>query len=93
MPMLWKDTGNDWWVSHVVVSLCLFTGTKAAFVSIQAYRFGGEMISGKKPEAPIAPNYLQKVGAKLPEGGDRIDLETLVKGCRQAPVPSVVGSL
>lgn len=32
MPMLWKATGNDWWVSHVALSLCLFTGTKAIFV-------------------------------------------------------------
>lgn len=48
MPMLWKATGNDWWVSHVTVSLLLFTGIKAIFVSIQAYRFREETISGKK---------------------------------------------
>lgn len=47
MPMLWKATGNDWWVSHVVMSLRLLTGTKAVFVSIQAYRFREETTSGK----------------------------------------------
>lgn len=63
----------------MIVPLRLFTGTKAVFVSIQAYRFREETISGKKPEAHITPYYPQKVGAKLPEDGERIDFETLLK--------------
>lgn len=78
MPMLWKATGNDWWVSHVVVSLRLFTGTKAVFVCIQAYRFREETISGKNRGSHHS-KLSTKVGAKLPEDGDRIDFETFLK--------------
>lgn len=52
--------GSDWWVSHAVVSLCLFTGTKATFVS-KLVDSEKKQSHEKNTKAHIIPNYLQDV--------------------------------
>lgn len=82
MPTLWKATGNDWQVSHLAVSLWLFTGTETTFVSIQAYRFSKETISGKNQRLILLQIICKRQGARLRAGGGRITSEIPLKGCR-----------
>lgn len=91
MPTLWKATGNDWQVSHLAVSLWLFTGTKTTFVSIQAYRFSKETFSGKNQRLILLQIICKRQGASLRAGRGRIASETPLKGYRHlSPVSWVV---
>ena len=70
--------GSDWWVNHVAVSLCLFTGTRATFVS--------KLVDSEKKQShgEKKGSYYSKLPARnsvrLPSGGGRIALKTPLKG-------------
>ena len=58
MPMLWKATGNDWYVSHIAVSL--FVHRDQSYICSKPVDSEKKKNLRKKPEAQIIPNYLQK---------------------------------
>ena len=55
--------GSDCWVSHVAVSLCLFTETKATLVStlVVSEKKQPHETKQNKTKAHIIPNCLQEI--------------------------------